>query len=100
MNLIDENTVEDLQRQLEAANARSSQLEQLLRSQLQGDSSALDTVANNLTRVQAGFQLPSHGAPTSRSAGMSRSKSTISYSTQVKPVFMVRLSSTCAAIHI
>ncbi|KAM0353001.1 hypothetical protein ACHAPU_001886 [Fusarium lateritium] len=87
MNLQGAKTVEELQRQLEAANARNSQLEQFVQSQLRGDPAVLDQVAQNL---QAPFQISSHGLSNSRSTGLSRSKSTMTYPTQVKSAITER----------
>ncbi|KAF4426667.1 key lime pathogenicity protein [Fusarium austroafricanum] len=88
MNLESANTVEELQRQLQAANARNSHLEQLVQSQFRGDPTVLNQVAQNFT--QAGFQIPSHGVSSARSSGLSRSKSTITYPTQVKSAITER----------
>ncbi|KAF5662504.1 key lime pathogenicity protein [Fusarium heterosporum] len=87
MNLQGAKTVEELQRQLEAANARNSQLEQFVQSQLRGDPAVLDQVAQNL---QTPFQISSHGVSNSRSTGLSRSKSTMTYPTQVKSAITER----------
>ncbi|KAF5020134.1 hypothetical protein F66182_7845 [Fusarium sp. NRRL 66182] len=90
MNLANVNTVEELQRQLEAANARNSQLEQLVQSQFRGDPAVLDQVAQNLSLAQPGYQIPSHGASSARSSGLSRSKSTMTYPTQIKSAITER----------
>ncbi|KAF4999963.1 hypothetical protein FGRMN_2105 [Fusarium graminum] len=87
MNLQGAKTVEELQRQLEAANARNSQLEQFVQSQLRGDPAVLDQVAQNL---QTPFQISSHVVSNSRSTGLSRSKSTMTYPTQVKSAITER----------
>lgn len=86
MNLQGNKTVEELQRQLEAVNARNSQLEQFVQSQLRGDPAVLDQVAQNF---QAPFQISSNAVSNSRSSGLSRSKSTITYPTQVKSAITV-----------
>ncbi|KAM0553050.1 hypothetical protein ACHAPJ_007597 [Fusarium lateritium] len=90
MNLAGPNTVEELQRQLEAANARNSQLEQLVQNQFRGDPAVLNHVAQNLPLAQAGYQIPSNGVSSARSSGLSRSKSTITYPTQVKSAITER----------
>ncbi|KAI6776645.1 hypothetical protein HG530_000590 [Fusarium avenaceum] len=87
MNLQGNKTVEELQRQLEAVNARNSQLEQFVQSQLRGDPAVLDQVAQNF---QAPFQISSNAVSNSRSSGLSRSKSTITYPTQVKSAITER----------
>jgi hypothetical protein len=87
MNLENVNTVEELQRQLEAANARNSQLEQFVQSQFNGDPTVLNHVAQNF--AQGGFQIPSNGVSNARSVGLSRSKSTVTYPTQVKSAITV-----------
>lgn len=96
MNLENANTVEELQRQLEAANARNSQLEQFVQSQFRGDPTVLNQVAQNLSLAQPGFQIPSHGLSSARSSGLSRSKSTITYPTQVKSAITVIHPKPCA----
>ncbi|KAJ4011188.1 hypothetical protein NW752_007277 [Fusarium irregulare] len=88
MNLENVNTVEELQRQLEAANARNSQLEQFVQSQFNGDPTVLNHVAQNY--AQGGFQIPSNGVSNARSVGLSRSKSTVTYPTQVKSAITER----------
>jgi hypothetical protein len=88
MNLENVNTVEELQRQLEAANARNSQLEQFVQSQFNGDPTVLNHVAQNF--AQGGFQIPSNGVSNARSVGLSRSKSTVTYPTQVKSAITER----------
>ncbi|KAJ4124279.1 hypothetical protein NW768_009638 [Fusarium equiseti] len=88
MNLENVNTVEELQRQLEAANARNSQLEQFVQSQFNGDPAVLNHVAQNF--AQGGFQIPSNGVSNARSVGLSRSKSTVTYPTQVKSAITER----------
>lgn len=87
MNLENVTTVEELQRQLEAANARNSQLEHFVQSQLRGDPTVLNHVAQNF--AQGGFQIPSNAVSNSRSVGLSRSKSTMAYPTQVKSAITV-----------
>lgn len=96
MNLENANTVQELQRQLEAANARNSQLEQFVQSQFRGDPTVLNQVAQNLSLAQPGFQIPSHGLSSARSSGLSRSKSTITYPTQVKSAITVIHPKPCA----
>ncbi|RBR24227.1 uncharacterized protein FIESC28_02960 [Fusarium coffeatum] len=88
MNLENVNTVEELQRQLEAANARNSQLEQFVQSQFNGDPTVLNHVAQNF--AQGGFQIPSNGVSNARSVGLSRSKSTVTYPTQIKSAITER----------
>ncbi|QPC71828.1 hypothetical protein HYE68_002580 [Fusarium pseudograminearum] len=88
MNLENVTTVEELQRQLEAANARNSQLEHFVQSQLRGDPTVLNHVAQNF--AQGGFQIPSNAVSNSRSVGLSRSKSTMAYPTQVKSAITER----------
>ncbi|KAF4968660.1 hypothetical protein FZEAL_10357 [Fusarium zealandicum] len=90
MNLAKPKTVEELQRQLEAVNARNSHLEQLMQSQFRGDPSLLNHVAQNFSLAHAGIQLPSHGVQSARSSGLSRSKSTVSYPTQIKSAITER----------
>ncbi|KAI1008570.1 hypothetical protein LB504_001444 [Fusarium proliferatum] len=90
MNLENANTVQELQRQLEAANARNSQLEQFVQNQFRGDPTVLNQVAQNLSLAQPGFQIPSHGLSSARSSGLSRSKSTVTYPTQVKSAITER----------
>lgn len=63
--------VEELQRQLHAANSRNTQLEQLLSVDLSLDPSIL-----GVTESQTGFQLPNYGI---NSSSLSRSKSTVVY---------------------
>ncbi|KAF5011632.1 hypothetical protein FDECE_2255 [Fusarium decemcellulare] len=84
MNLANTKTVEELQRQLEAANARNSQLEQLMQESFRGDPTILNQYAQTISLAQAGYQIPSHVLPSARSSGLSRSKSTISYPTHNK----------------
>ncbi|KAM5350370.1 hypothetical protein ACJ41O_006875 [Fusarium nematophilum] len=93
MDLNDANKVEQLQRQLEAYQAenqayqaQNSQLVQLVQNQFRGDPTILNQVAQNLQLAQGGFRLPSHGVSSARSSGLSRSKSTISYPTQMSPI--------------
>lgn len=64
--------VEELQRQLHAANSRNTQLEQLLSVDLSLDPSIL----GGTTETQPGFQLPNYGV---NSSSLSRSKSTVGY---------------------
>jgi hypothetical protein len=87
MDLENITAVEELQRQLEAANARNSQLEHFVQSQLNGDPTVLNHVAQNF--AQGGFQIPNNGVSNTRSVSLSRSKSTMAYPTQVKSAITV-----------
>lgn len=62
--------VQELQRQLHAANSRNTQLEQLLSVDI------LDPSILGATESQPSFQLPSYGV---NSSSLSRSKSTVGY---------------------
>ncbi|KAJ4323735.1 hypothetical protein N0V84_004210 [Fusarium piperis] len=91
MNLDNSTNVEELQRRVQLLAARNSDLEQLVQDQFRGDPSALNHFAQNYGYSLAqGYQLPGYGASSARSSGLSRSKSTISYPTQIKSAITER----------
>ncbi|KAM0420909.1 hypothetical protein ACHAPT_011298 [Fusarium lateritium] len=95
MNLDNSNKVEELQRQVDVLtqaliNSRNGDFEQLVQNQFRGDPSTLNHFAQNYSLAQAGYQLPGHGVSGARSSGLSRSRSTISYPTQIKSAITER----------
>lgn len=67
-------TIEELQRQLQAVTAQRDQLGKLLGV----DASILSTGTEG-SPLQSDFQLPNDGVPNAKSAALARSKSTVSY---------------------
>ncbi|KAK7429005.1 hypothetical protein QQZ08_004412 [Neonectria magnoliae] len=86
----DPNTVEELHRQLQEANARSARLEKLLQAQLSADASASSPVAGDVPLARGSFQLPHYVVPSAKTNALARSKSTISYPTQMPSPLMDR----------
>ncbi|KAF7532067.1 hypothetical protein G7Z17_g13678 [Cylindrodendrum hubeiense] len=91
MNLSSEATVEELNRRLQDAEARNAQLEKLIQDQHNTvDPSTLSPVNGDFPLAHGVYQLPNYAVPSSRSNMLSRSKSTISYPTQMAPSMMDR----------
>ncbi|KAH6897356.1 hypothetical protein B0T10DRAFT_183509 [Thelonectria olida] len=87
MNLSKHITIEDLKRQLQETKAENSQLKQLFQNQqLQSlniaPSTPVSTVVD-VSRAHHGFAPSAHFASGAKSSALSRSKSTISYPTQM-----------------
>ncbi|KAH7015571.1 hypothetical protein EDB80DRAFT_341696 [Ilyonectria destructans] len=84
MNLSSDAKFEELQRLLQDAEARNAQLEKLIQDkQLSADSSSLSTVTGGIPLAQSGFSFSNYAVPSVRSSVLARSKSTISYPTQM-----------------
>jgi hypothetical protein len=101
MNLSKPMTIEDLQRQLQETKAENSQLKQLFQNQqLQSLNIAPSTpisAAVDISRAQHGFVPSAQFASGAKSSSLSRSKSTISYPTQmaqamVNAIIQVRIN--------
>ncbi|RSL58613.1 hypothetical protein CEP54_007711 [Fusarium duplospermum] len=91
MNLDNSTNVEELQRRVQLLVARNNNLEQLVQDQFRGDPSTLNHFAQNYGYSLAqGYPLTSYGGSSARSSGLSRSKSTISYPTQIKSAITER----------
>ncbi|KAL6400848.1 hypothetical protein AUP68_16566 [Ilyonectria robusta] len=84
MNLSSDAKFEELQRRLQESEARNAQLEKLVQDkQLSADSSTLSPVTGGIPLAQSGFSFSNYAVPSVRSSVLSRSKSTISYPTQM-----------------
>lgn len=84
MNIAKEKIIEQLQRQLEEKNAAISQLQQTLQSQqFQPFSSPPSNAARSSVDLSRHGMVPSYFAFGDKSTALSRSKSTISYPTQM-----------------
>lgn len=91
MNLSSDAKFEELHRRLQDAEAlnaqtlaRNAQLEKLIQDkQLSADSSILSPVTGGIPLAQSGFSFSNYAVPSVRSSVLSRSKSTISYPTQM-----------------
>ncbi|RSM03531.1 hypothetical protein CDV31_010462 [Fusarium ambrosium] len=91
MNLDNSTNVEELQRRVQLLVARNNNLEQLVQDQFRGDPSTLNHFAQNYGYSLAqGYPITTYGSSSARSSGLSRSKSTISYPTQIKSAITER----------
>ncbi|KAH7145669.1 hypothetical protein B0J13DRAFT_622391 [Dactylonectria estremocensis] len=81
-------SVEELNRRLQESEARYAQLEKFIQGQMRPDS-ALSSIAGDISLAQNGYQFSNYAEPP-RSSVLSRSKSTISYPTQMASSTMGR----------